>query len=110
MYQSEKIHIRDDVTNGQRLIAHGLTALVFSAMGAYFVPKIHLVQEIEISQILLYGLGLGVICSLSHLLFYYMYVVPRLTKTDYMEIKTSYVNIGILIGGDCLAYLFGCFN
>ncbi|WP_080874017.1 CPBP family intramembrane glutamic endopeptidase [Oceanobacillus timonensis] len=97
MYQSEKIHIKeDDVTDGQRLIAHGLTALIFSAMGAYFVPKIHVVQQIEISQILLYGLGLGVICSLSHLLFYYMYLVPRLTKTDYMEIETHYVNTGIL--------------
>lgn len=97
MYQSEKIHIKeDDVTDRQRLIAHCLSALIFSMLGAYAVPKINVVQQIEISQILLYGLGLGVICSIGHLLFYYMYLVPRLTKTDYMEIETHYANTGIL--------------
>lgn len=97
MYQSEKIHIKeDDVTDGQRLVAHGLTALIFSAIGAYIVPKIDVVQQIEIGQILLYGLGLGVICSIGHLLFYYLYLVPKLTKTDYMEIETHYANTGIL--------------
>lgn len=97
MYKSEKIHIKeDDVTDGQRLIAHGLTALIFSAMGAYVVPKIDVVHHIEISQILLYGLGLGIICSIGHLLFYYKYLVPKLTKTDYIEIETHYAHTGIL--------------
>lgn len=97
MYQSEKIHIKeDDVTDGQRLVSHVLTALIFSALGAYVVPKIDVVQQIGINKVLLYGLGLGVICSIGHLLFYYKYLVPKLAKTDYMEIETHYASIGIL--------------
>jgi len=97
MYQSEKIHIKEnDVTDGQRLVAHVLTALVFSAIGAFVVPKIDVVQQIGISKVLLYGFGLGIICSIGHLSFYYMYLVPKLTKTDYTEIETHYESIGIL--------------
>ena len=35
MYHSEKIHVKDDVTDGQRLIAHLLTVILFSGLGAF---------------------------------------------------------------------------
>lgn len=97
MYRSEKIHIKeDDVTDRQRLAAHFLTAIVFSLIGAYIVPRISMGDQLEISHIFLFGLGLGVICSVGHLMLYYKYLVPRLTKKDYMEIETHYTNTGIL--------------
>lgn len=97
MYRSEKIHIKEnDVTDGQRLTAHSLTAILFSLIGAYVVPKISIGDQLDISQILLFGVGLGVICSIGHLALYYTYLVPRITKSDYIEIETHYVNTGIL--------------
>ena len=97
MYQSEKIYIKeDDVTDRQRLIIHILTAIIFSAIGAFIVPKIDVVQQIEAIKIISYGFGLGVICSIGNLLFYYMYFVPNLTREEYYKIENYYVNAGIL--------------
>lgn len=97
MFQSEKIHIKegDDLTDGQRLIAHLLTALLFSAMGAFFVPKIGVISEFELTKFLFYGLGLGCICSISHIFYYYFYLVPKLAKKEYAEIESYYKNAGI---------------
>ncbi|RIU92049.1 type II CAAX prenyl endopeptidase Rce1 family protein [Oceanobacillus picturae] len=95
MYHSEKIYIEeDDVTDSQRLIAHGLTALLFSTLGAYIVPKTEITQAIEWNNILVYGLG--IICSIGHLFLYYFYLVPKLTRKEYLEIETHYANTGIL--------------
>jgi len=97
MYQSEKIYLKeDDITDRQRLIIHVLTAIIFSTIGAFIVPKIEVVQQIEAMKIIKYGFGLGIICSIGHLLFYYMYFVPNLTREEYYKIETYYVNAGIL--------------
>lgn len=97
MYRSEKIHIKEnDVTDGQGLTAHFLTAFLFSLIGAYVVPRISIGNQLDISRILLFGVGLGVICSIGHLALYYTYLVPRITKSDYIEIETHYVNTSIL--------------
>lgn len=97
MYRSEKIHIKEnDVTDGQRLTAHFLTAILFSLIGAYIVPRISIGNQLDIRQILLFGVGLGVICSIGHLVLYYKYLVPKITTLDYVEIETHYVNTGIL--------------
>jgi len=97
MYQSEKIYLKeDDITDRQRLIIHVLTAIIFSMMGAFIVPKIEVVQQIEAMKIIRYGFGLGIICSIGHLLFYYMYFVPNLTREEYDKIETYYANAGIL--------------
>lgn len=97
MYRSEKIHLKEnDVTDKQRLASHFLTVILFSMMGAYIVPRIFIDDQLDISRIFLFGFGLGVICSIGHLVLYYKYLVPRITKTDYIEIEAHYANTGIL--------------
>ena len=96
MYRLEKIHIKeDDVTDGQRLATHFLITILFSLIGAYVVPRISIGDQLDGSQILLFGFGLGVICSSGHLALYYKYLVPKITKSDYIEIETHYENTGI---------------
>lgn len=97
MYHSEKVHLKEnDVTDKQRLTAHFLTALIFSLIGSFTVPKILVIEPVELTQILFFGLALGVICSLGHLIFYYQYLVPRITKNAYLEIESHYAATGIL--------------
>lgn len=97
MFHSEKIHLNDDdVTDKQRLIAHFLTAFLFSLIGSFTVPKISDGQQVEINQILFWGIGIGVVCSIGHLLFYYRYLVQRIKKKDYQEIESHYASTGIL--------------
>lgn len=84
------------MTDGQRLIAHFLTAIIFSLIGSFAVPKIQIDQQPDVTQFLIFGFGLGAICSIGHLVLYYKYLVPRITKPDYAEIEKHYANTGIL--------------
>lgn len=98
MFKTEKrISNMDDISDKGRLISHFITVGLFGVLGAFAIPKVNIITtEFHLNQILLYGLILGVICSIGNLLFYYFYLVKTISKKDYLEIEEHYHSIGIL--------------
>lgn len=94
MYRAEKIHVKDDVTDGQRLIAHLLTVILFSGLGAFASYPVGF--YFYSTEAIITGFIVGIICSTIHLLMYYGYLKPKISPNDYAEIEAHYRQTGIL--------------
>lgn len=94
MYKAEKIHVKDDVTDGQLLIAHLFIVILFSGLGAFAAYRVG--YYFYSKESILTGFILGVICSTIHLMMYYGYLRPKISPKDYAEIEAHYRQTGIL--------------
>jgi hypothetical protein len=94
MYHSEKIHVEDNATDGQRLIAHLLTVILFSGLGAFAANQVGF--YFYSNEAILTGFIVGVICSTIHFMMYYGYLKPKISPNDYAEIEAHYRQTGIL--------------
>lgn len=98
MVQTEKkLNVNDDITPTQRLISHFILVILFSALGAFIVPKASiLTPNSDFFTAMKYGLILGAICSIGNMLMYYLYLMKTIPYSDYLAVEQHYENIGIL--------------
>ncbi|MGM7684928.1 CPBP family intramembrane glutamic endopeptidase [Cytobacillus sp. Hm23] len=98
MFQTEKKLIdNDDITDRERLISHLILVVIFSGIGAYTVPKVNILPtDIELYNILKYGIILGATCSVGNMFLYYFYLNKKISRSDYLAIEKHYHNTGIL--------------
>ncbi len=94
MFHAEKIHVKDNTTDGQRLIAHLLTVILFSGLGAFAANQVGF--YFYSNEAILTGFIVGVICSTIHFMMYYGYLKPKISPNDYAEIEAHYRQTGIL--------------
>ncbi|GIO25191.1 CPBP family intramembrane glutamic endopeptidase [Oceanobacillus sp. J11TS1] len=94
MYHAEKIHVEDDITDGQRLFAHLLTVILFSGLGAFAAYRVGF--YIYSNNAIITGFLVGIVCSIIHFMMYYGYLKPKISPNDYDEIETHYRQTGIL--------------
>lgn len=98
MFQTEKrMPNNDDISDKERLIAHFIIVGFFAAIGSWVVPKVGiLTTEFNMNRIFIFGLVLGLICSVGNLLMYYFYLVKTISTKDYLAIEKHYQSTGIL--------------
>ncbi len=98
MLQTEEKLMRDkDVPKIQRLMIHLILIMIFSAVGAFTVPKVSiLATKIELFTVLKYGVTFGVICSVGNILLYYFYLIKKIPHNDYLAIEKHYRDMGML--------------
>lgn len=98
MMKTEKnLMDNEEITDNQRLASHLILVGMFSAVGAFAVPKISMIPtDMELYSILTHGLVLGTICSAGNLLFYYFFLKKTIPHNDYLAIEKHYRNMGIL--------------
>lgn len=94
MYKAEKDHVKDDISDRQRLMVHLLTVILFSGIGAFTAQRVgFFFYSYEAIRT---GFIIGIVCSIIHLLMYYGYLKPKITSKDFTEIEGHYRQTGIL--------------
>ncbi len=94
MYKTEDVHVKDDMSDRQRLIAHLVTVILFSGAGAFAAQRAGF--NLYSNEAVLTGSIIGMICSIIHFIMYYGYLKPKITPKDFNEIEGHYRQMGIL--------------